>query len=84
MQITMDKAGRVVLPREVRLKAALEPGVPLEVTVRDGVVELTPAPTPMKRVKKGVWTVAVPAKPIGKLTQKQVNDTLDALRSERG
>ena len=40
MVTTMDAAGRLVIPREIRREAALEPGVPLDVRWRDGVIEI--------------------------------------------
>ncbi len=80
MRVAIDKAGRVVIPREVRAKAGLKPGVALEIRVRDGVIELEVPSTPMKIVKKGRWAVAVPDKAAGKLSQRQVDETVEALR----
>ena len=42
MMTTTDSAGRLVIPSEIRHEAALEPGVPLEVRWRDGVIEIEP------------------------------------------
>jgi bifunctional DNA-binding transcriptional regulator/antitoxin component of YhaV-PrlF toxin-antitoxin module len=39
-----DAAGRLVIPAEIKRAAALEPGVPLEVRWRDGVIEIEPQP----------------------------------------
>jgi AbrB family looped-hinge helix DNA binding protein len=81
MRIAMDKAGRVVIPREVRERAHLRPGDPLEVRVRGGVVEIEPASVPMKLEKRGRWTVVVPLKKVPKLTQEEVDAVLDDIRS---
>lgn len=43
MTITMDGAGRVVIPKAVREAAGLEPGVPLEIHVVAGRVEIQAA-----------------------------------------
>lgn len=42
----MDAAGRLVLPKAVRERAQLSPGVPIEVRVVDGHVELVAAALP--------------------------------------
>jgi AbrB family looped-hinge helix DNA binding protein len=44
MTVTMDAAGRLVLPRDIRREAGLEAGVPLDVRLRDGVIEIEPQP----------------------------------------
>ena len=44
MKTTMDRAGRLVIPKEIRREAKLVPGVPLEVKWREGRIEIEPAP----------------------------------------
>ncbi len=44
MKTRMDSAGRVVIPKQMRTQAHLEPGVALEVHLRDGVVEIHASP----------------------------------------
>jgi AbrB family looped-hinge helix DNA binding protein len=60
MQTTIDAAGRLVIPREVRREAALEPGTPLDVRWRDGIIEIEPLPRPMKLERRGRLLVARP------------------------
>jgi AbrB family looped-hinge helix DNA binding protein len=79
MRVAMDKAGRVVIPRSVRDRAHLRPGAPLDIRVRDGVVELEPAPSAARLEKRGKWTVAVPGKAT-RLTQEQVDAVMDEIR----
>src|SRR5258706_225166 len=52
---TMDSAGRLVLPREIRDQAQLEPGMPLRIVFRDGRVEIDPAPRKEPLFRKA-WT----------------------------
>jgi AbrB family looped-hinge helix DNA binding protein len=60
----MDAAGRLVIPSDIRREAALEPGVPLEIRWRDGVIEIEPQPLRVRLERKGRLVVAVPdAKP---------------------
>jgi AbrB family looped-hinge helix DNA binding protein len=40
MNVVMGKAGRVVIPIAVREQLALSEGTPLEVVVRDNIIEL--------------------------------------------
>ena len=76
----MDAAGRLVLPKAVRERAQLAPGVPIEVRVVDGRVELEPAYARMQVEKRGGFWVAEPVQPLPVLTQDEVDATLDALR----
>lgn len=40
MYITIDKAGRVVIPVGLRRKAGLQPGTPLSATYEDGAIRI--------------------------------------------
>jgi AbrB family looped-hinge helix DNA binding protein len=83
MKTTMDAAGRLVIPKEVRRRAGIEPGVPLDVHWRDGRIEIEPATTPVDLERRGRFLVAVPRAQIGKLTVETVEETRDAIREER-
>jgi AbrB family looped-hinge helix DNA binding protein len=77
----MDSAGRLVLPKAIRDRAQLTPGLPIEVRVVDGRVELEPAAASgLIETRRGVW-VAASASPLPVLTQDQVDATIDALRA---
>jgi AbrB family looped-hinge helix DNA binding protein len=60
MRTTIDSAGRLVIPKQVRREAGLKPGMPLDVRWRDGRIEIEPEPLPVKLVRKGRLLVAVP------------------------
>jgi AbrB family looped-hinge helix DNA binding protein len=81
MTVTMDTAGRVVLPKAIRERAQLTPGAPLDVRVVDGRVELTPACAKVTINKKGVLWVASPVDQLPALKQEQVDATIDVVRS---
>lgn len=49
----MDRAGRLVIPKEIRREAKLAPGVPLEVKWRDGRIEIEPAPAAVQLQRRG-------------------------------
>jgi AbrB family looped-hinge helix DNA binding protein len=84
MKTTIDNAGRLVIPKEIRRQAGLHAGDQLNVSWRDGRIEIEPAALPVKLVRRGRWLVAVAEHPVPKLTQDEVNATLDAIRAERG
>lgn len=48
MKTTIDRAGRVVIPKAVRDEARLEAGSELEIVFRDGRIEIEPATVPMR------------------------------------
>ncbi len=84
MKTTIDRAGRLVIPKAIRQEAGLRPEVPVEVRWRDGRIEIEPAPLPVKLVRKGRLVVAVPARGADTLTAEAVERTRKALRRERG
>ena len=80
MKTTIDRAGRLVLPKAIRREARIEPGADLEIRVRDGRIEIEPAPLEVKLRKRGILTVAVPTRPVPPLTQEEVATTIASLR----
>lgn len=78
---TMDSAGRIVLPKAVRERAQLSPGIPLEVQVVDGRVVIEPASARIVVEDRGGLWVAAPLEPAPVLTQDQVDATVESLRA---
>jgi AbrB family looped-hinge helix DNA binding protein len=83
MKTTIDSAGRLVIPKEIRDEAGLKPGTLVEVRWHSGRVEIEPAPLPVKLVRKGRLTVAVPDRGTPVLTTDTVERTRRALRRAR-
>ncbi|HEX7155495.1 MAG TPA: AbrB/MazE/SpoVT family DNA-binding domain-containing protein [Thermoanaerobaculia bacterium] len=77
---TIDGAGRLVVPKEVRDLAGLEPGVPLLIRYRDGRIEIEPKPRAVRFERRGRVQVAVAVDPGEPLTEDVVGDTLRQLR----
>jgi AbrB family looped-hinge helix DNA binding protein len=75
MLTTMDKAGRLVIPSDIRREAELEPGTPLEVRWRDGVLEIEPQPLPVTIERQGRLLVAKPARKVARLSASAVERT---------
>lgn len=75
MVVTIDAAGRLVIPKKIREQAGLTPNLPLEITVRDGKVEIQPAPREVQIIKQGRVHVAVPLEDSDRLTETVVAAT---------
>ena len=75
MVTTMDAAGRLVIPSGIRREAAIEPGTPLDVRWRDGVIEIEPQPLKVKLQRKGRLLVATPAARVPPLRTATVERT---------
>ena len=80
MKATIDAAGRIVVPKSLRLALGLKAGQPLEIVAGDGRLEIEIAATPMKLQKRGKGLVAVPDTKLPALTADQVRDTLERVR----
>lgn len=80
MKTTIDRAGRLVVPKSIREAAGISPGSELTIRVADGRIEIEPAPLEVTLVKRGSLTIAVPRKPARSLTERDVAETLDAVR----
>ena len=79
----MDAAGRLVIPADVRREAALEPGVPLDVRCRDGVIEIEPRPLTVTLKRKGRLLVATPTTTVPALRGSTVEKTRRDLADRR-
>lgn len=80
MKATIDAAGRIVVPKSLRLALGLKAGQPLEIYAGDGRLEIEIAATPMKLQKRGKGVVAIPDTKLPALTADQVRDTLERVR----
>ena len=81
MTITIDRAGRVVIPKEIRDAAGIEPGMPLVVTVAEGRIEIAPRRRPVRIVKRGRLQVAMSVEEGEPLTREAVRRTQERGRA---
>jgi AbrB family looped-hinge helix DNA binding protein len=78
--ITVDKAGRVVLPKPVRDKLQLQAGDSLELDSSGGEIVLRPIRrTAQMRLRDGIWVFRT-GQPI---SAASVNETIRQARDER-
>jgi AbrB family looped-hinge helix DNA binding protein len=79
-KVTLDKAGRVVLPKIVRDELGLSPGDTLELTVEGEQMTLRPqrSTSPLQK-ERGVWVFRSGEK----LTAAEARETLRKIREQR-
>lgn len=83
MKSTIDRAGRIVVPKAIREAAKLRSGTALDIRLVDGRLEIEPAPVPVKLERRGKLLVAVAPAQQPTLTAQDARETLDSLRQER-
>jgi AbrB family looped-hinge helix DNA binding protein len=80
MRVSIDGAGRIIVPKPLREALGIKPGQLLEIRAGDGRLEIEIAPTPMRLEKRGRGLVAVPDEELPALTADQVRETLERTR----
>ena len=80
--VPIDKAGRVVLPKDVRDELAIKPGDLLKVTIHGSSVTLTPSTEAFGLVRKG-QALVFSSRGDETLTAEAVNTTLEKTRDKR-
>ena len=79
-KVTLDRAGRVVLPKTVRDELHLSPGDTLDLTVQGEELTLRPrrSSTPLQK-KQGIWVFST-GKPIA---SDEADEALRNVRAQR-
>jgi AbrB family looped-hinge helix DNA binding protein len=80
METTIDRAGRLVIPKVLREALGLRPGQKVEIRAADGRLEIAVAATAMRLERRGKGLVAVPQDDVPVLTSEQVRETLERTR----
>lgn len=83
MKTTIDTADRLIIPKELRRKAGLQPCTELEIRWRQGLIEIEPTPLLVKLKKHGRFLVAIPDQPIERLTNRTFKGTRRQLIGSR-
>ena len=81
---TIDSAGRVVIPKEIRDDAGLESGTKLRIRLRGGLIEMESEPREVRIEWRGPLQVAVPVDEAESLDRDAVSETRRRIRSDRG
>ena len=80
MRVTIDSVGRLVVPKALRAELGISGPTELEVTVRDGVIELAVADVPARIEERGGDPVILPDGPMKPLTVEDVRAAIDRVR----
>jgi len=80
MRITIDTAGRIVVPKPMRDELGLTGGQELEISARDGRIEVDVAAVGMTLEERDGMLTAVPDEPLPALTTSQVREVLERTR----
>jgi AbrB family looped-hinge helix DNA binding protein len=80
MVATIDAAGRIVVPKQLRESLGLKAGTRLEVSERDGAIVIQPASVPMRLVRRGKTVAVEPDQPLPTLTAEEVRTILESGR----
>ncbi|HVE65444.1 MAG TPA: AbrB/MazE/SpoVT family DNA-binding domain-containing protein [Thermoanaerobaculia bacterium] len=80
VKTTIDRAGRLMIPRSIRDAAGIVPGSEVNLRLADGRIEIEPAPLEVRLLKRGPLTVAVARKRVAQLRPEVVGRTLARLR----
>jgi AbrB family looped-hinge helix DNA binding protein len=81
--ISIDRSGRLVLPKAIREEAGIEPGMPLRVSVRDGRIEIEPEYAKIRVVEKNGMRVAQLVDPMPPISEKTIRALSHRLRDRR-
>ncbi len=80
MVATIDKAGRIVVPKRLREELRFKPGQKLELSAVDGRLEVEHPTTHIHLEEREGQLVAVADRPMPVLTQELVRETLEQIR----
>ena len=80
MKTTIDKAGRVVVPKPMRDELGLRGGAEIEIALVDGHIEIEPVASHIRLERKDGRLVAVSDREMPALTAEMVRDVLEQVR----
>ena len=81
MAVTIDSAGRVVIPKVLRDRAGLTPGTRVDFRFHDGNIEISPSPAEVEWEQVGRIRYPV-FKGLG-LTSEEISQLIEARREQR-
>ena len=81
MRSTIDRAGRIVVPKAIRKAANLRPGTEVGFRVQGGHVEIEPVPLAVTLRRRGSLVVAVPQADQPVMRTADVDLTIAELRN---
>jgi AbrB family looped-hinge helix DNA binding protein len=83
MKATIDRAGRLVIPKPLRDRAGLKPGMEVELRYSQGTIEISPPPAKGRVVREGSFLVWESPAGTPEITQEAINQAIEDDREER-
>lgn len=80
MRTTIDPAGRIVVPKAIRDRLGLHGGQDVDITERNGTIEITPAVAAVTLVEADGVVVGVASEDLPPLTDEDVRRALEDAR----
>jgi AbrB family looped-hinge helix DNA binding protein len=80
MRVAIDRVGRIVIPKPMRDALGIDGPTELDLTERDGALELTVPYIKAHLEERDGFTVIVPDQPVPPLTNEIVRETLERVR----
>jgi len=80
MRTTIDRAGRIVIPKALRQALGVDGGAEVEIGLNGDRIEIEVPPTPMRLERHEHGAVAVTDRHMPKLTTEMVRQTLEGVR----
>ncbi len=81
MKCTIDRAGRLVIPKALRDQAGFKPGIKLDARYEDGNVVIQPVSTARLVRRDGLTVIKVPG--ASKITLNETNRLIRMVRERR-
>lgn len=80
MRVAIDGVGRIVIPKPMRDALGIDGPTELELTERDGALELTVPYIKAHLEERDGFTVIVPDEPVPPLTNEMVREAIERSR----
>jgi AbrB family looped-hinge helix DNA binding protein len=80
MRVTIDRVGRLVIPKPAREELGITGPTELELTAGDGRIELSVSDVPATVEERDGVPVIVPEAPMSAMTAEEVRDAIDRVR----
>jgi len=80
MRSAIDRSGRVVVPKPLRVRLGIVGAAEIEIEERDGVIEIRPVPVAVEVEETPDGPVARPLEAVGPIDDTVVRETLERIR----
>lgn len=84
MTVTIDAAGRIVIPKAIRDREGLTAGTELNIRVENGKIEMEVSHAPSRLERRNGLLVFVPPPGSPAITHEMVNQWIEEDRNSRG